>query len=348
MVFVGGLILLFWLGILPMVVGGILSGKGCEHNDSPVYRLLAGNMLLWAVFQLLCVPCIILQKSFLMVVASFLLVAGCLFVLGIFKTLKNPLQRKGIRKTDAYERITGIVFCLLLLFQVVCAIVLTYADGDDAFYVAVSSITNSSNTMYMINPYSTGATGLDVRHGLAPFPIWIAFLARISGLHTAMVAHVVVAVYLILLSYCAFYLVGRVMFKGRKRQLSLFMVFVALFVLFGDYSFRTPENFMIARSRQGKAAMGTIIIPMILFLLLTILYKLKEGERVGGKNWLFLTATITAACLCTTLGTFLTCMMVGLIGVCALVVYRDWRSVFKMALCCIPAVCFALLYFVQG
>ncbi|MBQ8822330.1 MAG: hypothetical protein IJZ82_06780 [Lachnospiraceae bacterium] len=344
----GSLILLFWLGILPVIVGSIFTGKGCINNNSIVYRFMSGNMLLWAVFQVICVPCVVKEKSFVLVVTGYVLVSLLLFAIGIFCGVKNPLRPERSRRPELGEKLAVTVFAILLLLQVVCAVVLTYADGDDAFYVAVSSITNSSNTMYMINPYSVGATELDVRHGLAPFPVWIAFLARVSGLHTTMVAHVIVAVYLILMSYGAFYLVGVQLFRDKKQMLPPFMVFVSLQVLFGDNSFRTPENFMLARSRQGKAAMGSIIIPMIVFLMLVILNQLKEARAVGIRTWIALAATVTAACLCTTLGTFLTCMMIGVMGICSLFVYKKWRTVGQMALCCIPAVCFALLYFVLG
>ena len=50
---------------------------------------------------------------------------------------------------------------------------MTYQDGDDAYYVAISTLTESSNTLYELMPYSMGATGFDMRHGLAPTPVRI-------------------------------------------------------------------------------------------------------------------------------------------------------------------------------
>lgn len=347
MIVLGGLVLLFWLAVLPVFVGSLLAGKECVNNNSIVYRFMAGNMLLWAVFQLVSVPFIVAEKSFSLVVTVYVAAAVLLCVAGALCFRKNPLRCEDKQRTEVVERVIKAVFFALFLLQLVCAVVMTYGDGDDAYYVAVSTIANQSDTMYRMNPYSYGYTGLDIRHGLAPFPLWIAFLARISGMHTTFITHVVAAVYLIGMSYGAFYLVGKQLF-GEKKQRYLFMVFMALLVIFGDCSFRTPENFMIARSRQGKAAMGSIIIPMIVFLMLLILVHLKEGKKVGIRNWFLLAATVTAACLCTTLGTSLVCMIIGLIGVCALVVYKRLWPVCQMAACCVPAVCYALLYFILG
>lgn len=348
MMLVGCFILMFWLGILPICVGGFFGGKDSGYNNSIAFRFMAGTMLLWAIFQLLCVPCVILQKSVSFVVILYVGVALITAAAGLLLGRKNPLLLKGSAAFGKVEKLAWAIFGVLFIGQMVCAVVLTYADGDDAFYVAVSEIANDSNTMYQKSPYSTGVTELDIRHGLAPFPIWITFLARISGLHTATLSHVVVNAYLIGLSYIVFYLLGKQLFGDKRAHVPVFLDMMALLALFGDYSSRTPENFMIARSRQGKAAIGSIIIPMLLLLLLVILKQIQEEKKSGGAIWLLLGATITAACLCTTLGTFLSCSMVGCVGICSLIVYKKWTPVVKMALSCVPAVCFALLYFVLG
>lgn len=348
MVLIGCLVLVLWLGVLPICVGGLFAGRKNEYSSSAAFRFMAGTMFLWAIFQLVCVPCVILQKSFSLVVAIYLglgIMAGVTGCLVGRKVPRNAPERKAFAKV---EKTGWMVFTILFLLQMVCAVALTYADGDDAYYVAVSEITNDSNTMYEKSPYSVGYTELDIRHGLAPFPIWIAFLSRISGIHTVVMSKVVIAAYLIAMSYVGFYLVGKQLFHNKKEYVPVFLSAMALLVLFGDYSTRTPENFMIARSRQGKAAMGSIIIPMLLFLLLVILKQVQELKKSGFAMWLLLACTITAACLCTTLGTFLACTMVGIVGVCVLLVYKKILPVVKMALCCVPAVVFALLYFVLG
>lgn len=344
----GYLILILWLGVLPLSVGSIFAGVHCEYRDSVAFRLVTGNILLWAVFQVICVPCIILQKSLPQVVNGYLVVGVILFLVGIFFYRRNSLTIRKPALGAGTQRLGWLIFAILLVLQLVCAVVLAYADGDDAFYVAISVIADSGDTMYQVNPYSVGATGLDIRHGLAPFPIWIAFLARISGLHSAVVAHVIIAAYLIAMSYMVFFLVGKKLFAEKKACLPLFMNIMALLILFGDYSSRTPENFMLARSRQGKGAIGTIIIPMLFLLLLIILGEIQEKRKVGVSTWVLLGSTVTAACLCTTLGTFLSCAMIGCVGVCALCVYKKILPVVQMALCCIPALIYVLLYFVLG
>ncbi len=348
MVFIGCLILIFWLGILPICAGGLFCRKENEYNNSIAFRFMTGTMLLWALFQLVCVPCIIRQEDFPLVVWAYLCVALLVGALGLFWGRKNSVRLPQNTDCEKKEKIAWIVFGCLLALQLVCSVVLTYADGDDAFYVAVSEIVNDSDTMYQKSPYSIGATGLDIRHGLAPFPVWIAFLARISGMHTAVMAHVIVGTYLIGLSYMVFYLLGRQLFAEKKECVPVFLSVMSLLVLFGDYSSRTPENFMIARSRQGKAAIGSIVIPMLVFLLLVLMKQIQQQKKQEFSLWLAMGVSVTAACMCTTLGTFLSCALLGCVGMCMLFVYKKVMPVVKLALCCIPAVFFALLYFVLG
>ena len=197
-------------------------------------------------------------------------------------------------------------------------------------------------------PYNVGETGLDLRHGMAPFPIWIAFLTRVSGLKAVFVAHVAVGTFLIGLTYLLFYKLGTVLCADKKGNIPIFLIFTELLVVFGDYSYKTPENFMLARSRQGKAALGNIIVPMVMFLLLLIFKQLQEKQKVQRMLWLLLCATVISACLCSTLGTFMMCLMLGMAGLCAGIVYKNIRVVTCMAGCCVPAVIYALMYLKLG
>ena len=237
-----------------------------------------------------------------------------------------------------------VLFWGLLIFQLVQAVRLTYADGDDAYYVAVSGITAESDTMYRKLAYTGGTTKLDARYGLAPFPVWIAFLAKLSGIPSVSVAHVAVPPVLIAMTYGIYYLLGSRLFAKNRERVPLFLIYTELLVLFGDYSFYTAENFMIARSRQGKAALGNIMIPMLILLLFLLLERIQEKQKITMGFWLLLFCTMTSACLCSTLGALLTCMLIGITGLCAAVCYRKWKFLLPLAACCAPCIAVAILY----
>lgn len=349
----GCLILCIWLVGIPLLTGVIPAFFTDGRKHSLAFMWTSGYMISWALFQLVTVPLVLLHISqgFVVVVRLYACCSLALAALGLFMLLRSRKRRVSLtlirgESSEAWQhRIYWGIFAVLTALQLVLAVGMNYRDGDDAYYVAVSTLTESSNTMYQRMPYSMGNTGLDLRHGLAPFPVWIAFLARISGIPTVSVAHVAVPLALISTTYLIYYQIGRQLFVKKKEKLPLFLCFTAVLTIFGNYSIYTAENFMLARSRQGKAALGSIVIPMILLLFFLILDQVEKGRKGQWMLWLLLCAAVTAACLCTTLGTMLTGLLLGITGVCGGLVYRKPGLVIKTGLCCIPAAVFAVLYF---
>lgn len=351
----GCLILCIWLVGIPVLTGAIPAFFTSGRRYSLAFMWTSGYMISWALFQVVTVPLVLLHISqgFRVVVRLFMCCSLALAALGLLLLLRSRKKRssltvvRGMEESGAVRqhRIYWGIFAALTALQLVLAVVMNYRDGDDAYYVAVSSLTESSDTMYVLMPYSMGGTGLDLRHGLAPFPVWIAFLARISGIPSVSVAHVAVPLAMIPTTYLIYYQMGRQLFDKKREKLPLFLCFTAILTIFGNYSIYTAENFMLARSRQGKAALGSIVIPMIILLFFLILDWVEKGKRGQWMLWFLLGAAVMSACLCTTLGTMLTCLLLGITGLCSGLVYRKPGLVIKTGLCCIPAAVYAVLYF---
>ena len=350
---------LLWLAVLlvaiPAWVGNCFLNvdKPCRN---PVFLWISGQMLLWAGFQVICVPVILLEGRMWMVTVAY---CGYILVLLAAATVRYFRQSRTLRavreaKPEKAEIILWVLAGVLLLVQLVLAVLMVYGDGDDAYYVAISAAAEESGRMYQKIPYTGMHTELDVRHGLAHFPIWIAWLAQMTGITTVIVAKTLVPVALISMTYGVFYLLGsRVLFAGegayrKKWALPAFLLCTEVLVLFGDYSYYTVENFMIARSRQGKAALGSILIPMIFFLLLALLRKIQEEQKITVGFWVLLGSVMTACCLASTMGALLACMLVGTAGLCGAVSYRKWKLILPLIGCCIPCIVYAGMYLLLG
>ncbi|MCH5343119.1 MAG: hypothetical protein J1E64_03695 [Acetatifactor sp.] len=343
--------LVLWLFIIPLCVGSLFLSVDKKAGKLPL-AWISGQLLLWAVFQLICVPLILIQADYSMVQQIYLVAVAALFLFSMVRQgirfKKGAVSLRLIKEFGGENknltRILWAVFWALLFFQLFQAVRMTYADGDDAFYVAVTTITENADTMYTKQPYTGGTSELDIRHGIAPFPIWITFLAKMSGFRPVGVAHVAVPLALITMTYDVFYLMGQKLCGKYKERLPLFLIFTEILVLFGDTSYYTVENFMIARSRQGKAALGSIIIPALFFLLLLLLEQLQNGQKFSFCYWVLLAAAMTVCCLCSTMGALLCCMLVGIVALCGAVCYRKWKFLFPTAICCAPCVLYAALY----
>lgn len=333
--------------VIPIIVGGLAA----DVDKSLVFRWVSGQFLLWAGFQIICVPMVLARRKFQDVAVLFSGYVLAMLLLGAAAVLRRRVKAPFREKTDDVRpKREGVLlwsfFWLILVFQLVQTVRMTYYDGDDAYYVAVSAITQKADSMYQVLPYTGFVTGLDVRHALAPFPVWIAYLARLSGMQAVTIAHVAVPLALIPMTYAVFYLIGARLFPGKDGKLPMFLVFTELLVLFGNYSIYTVENFMIARSRQGKAALGSVVIPFVLLLLLILCEKLSQKQKIPLKFYILLTAAALTGCLCSTMGALLLCMLVGVTGIAAALVNRRCRMLLPMAAACVPCVFFAMLYLV--
>lgn len=385
------------------MAGELLRGVDKSARELP-FRWVGGQILLWAGFQLICVPMILLEKPFSAMQKIFnlytALLLGAAFV--VFLMRKRRLSRSGGQAPDGQRTpypencspdgqrprhpedrspdrqkprhpegcssggrignsvlqtvkevssrpkswyVLWAVAAALLLLQLILMGFLAYEEGDDAFYVALSTITLESDTMYFKLPYTGGTTGLDARHGLAPFPMWIAHVAKAAGISAATAAHIAAPIVLLLMAYAIYYLIGKKLLAGRLHQLPFFMILTELLVLFGGYSVFSAENFLLVRTSQGKAVVANIILPFLMLLLLLLLEKLQKGQRIGLSHWLLLGLSMVAGCLCSTLGSMLTCMLLGIVGVCGAVCYRRWTLLFPLGACCLLPACCALLYF---
>lgn len=342
-------VLSFILFVVPALVGVLFAGERKETVGLPFFWV-SGQILLWAGFLIISIPLILAEKSFSLLVTIFGIYTGVLTAGGVIRMArlvrgKKMCAGKNTPNGRSAVRILWLGFAVLLILQLVLTAFMAYEEGDDAFYVATATLTEGSDTMYRILPYTGMTTGLDARHGLAPFPVWVAYLARLSCMHAAVVSQIVLPLVLILMAYAIYYLIACQLFEKDTKKIPFFMIMTELLVIFGGYSVYSAENFLLVRASQGKAVIANIILPFLLYLMMLLLKKLQHQERANVFFWGLLASTMIAGCLCSTLGTMLTCMFLGIVGVCAVFAYRKWSVLVPMALCCVVPAGIAFLYF---
>ncbi len=289
-------VLLVWILILPFCIGTIPVRWMKEEKRSMGVILLAGYLIVWPLCWLVTVPCTLLitYDSFLFMVPIYTVLLAVFAAAGIWGMIRDrKAGRSWWRRPEACRRgreeiLYWCLFAVLVAWQLFHAFTMTSFDGDDAEYVAQSLVTVQSDSMYRVMPYTGGSTALDVRHSLAVLPIWIAYLGRISGIHTTILAHSMLPHLLIPLTYVVFYEIGKQLFKEKKEQLPVFMSVMALLQLFGNVSIYTNETFFLTRTWQGKAVAASLILPLTICLLLWIFDEKKGTEdlipkKVSGK-----------------------------------------------------------------
>lgn len=343
--------LILLLYVIPTCMGMALATYVDKYKRNILFMWICGMVEMWAVFQFVTVPFIIKERKFEEVVIVYGVCIIALALAGLIvwsvsykKTFSLRVAKVEGERKETITKVFWCVFGVLLLLQLGMAALGVFADGDDAFYVATSTITAESNTMYIKLPYTGGATGVDMRHGVAPFPVWISFLSRVSGVQSVIIAHVVLPIVMIPMTYAIYGLIGRHLCAKRDRFFPLYMIFVSLFILWGNYSISTAETFLITRTRQGKTALGNVVIPLLFLIAFLIGEKIQEKKRINLAYWCVVTMGVAAACLCSALGAFLAALLLGVFGLCQAVCNKQWKIILPISLSCVPAIVYVGIY----
>ena len=387
--------LIFQLVVIPLCIGLIPANFISADKRNPGFVLLAGYFVMWAVFEVTTIPMVLFVKydNFKVASVCFTVLSLMCAIFGLGLMLRNR-KRRGpglftgtrymedrrydesfgfakrafghVRAMSWAERIEWLLFFALLVFQLYKAAAYASFDGDDAYYVVESLIAQQADVMYRILPYTGRPTDLDVRHVLAVFPMWIAYVASKSGIHATIVSHLVIPFVIIPLGYLVYYEIGKALFGGtvfrrnegdsgsimHRENLPIFMILMAVFQIFGNVSIYTNETFFLTRTWQGKTVAGSLVIPALFWMFLWI-YDGAAGnhpEDSGQKRhtdsglWILFVCVNMAAGICSSIAVFLVCMLMALTALCLAVVRRDYKVIIKMGAVCIPNVIYMAIY----
>lgn len=362
---------IFWLLLIPFCIGLVPLSLLSEQRRSVGCGILGGYFLMWALFEVVCIPMVVKggYHNFSIACRIFSVLAILLAAVGVLcfcrhakmgesmlgsrskaQGQQNSLaaQKKGRPLPCGWEiGMEWLLFLILVGFQLYKSLSCASFDGDDAYYVVESLIAQQSDTMYTRLPYTGRATSLDVRHALAVFPMWVAFIAVRIDVHATIVSHMIMPVVLILLAYLLYYEIGRVLFKDRESRV-IFLIVMALLQIFGNVSIYTNETFFLTRTWQGKAVAGSLVIPAVFWLLLLLFEDRKKGERAEKGLWLMLVCLNMTAGICSSIAVFLVSLLMAAAAVLLALRHRDWRIVPRLAAVCIPNLIYMGLYVLIG
>lgn len=354
---------LFWLAAVPFCIGqipayfmpGERSTQGARRTTGVVF--LAGYLLMWSVFEVIAIPAVILIQydNFLFVLRWFMAAAILLSIAGILLWyLREKRRREEVRpvllsdlvrhKVSLEVRIEWLLFLALVGFQLYMSVTRASFDGDDAYYVVQSLMAQQNGGMYKNLPYTGRSSPLDIRHALAVFPMWVAFVAVKADLHATIVSHVIMPLVLIPLSYLVYYEIAKVLLASRKENIPVFMIIMGLFQLFGNVSIYTNETFFLTRTWQGKAVVGSFVIPMLFLMLLWLYAGEKKREEQNAGLWIMLVCLNMTAGVCSSIAVFLLAILLAAAAFCLMIVEWDFRIPVKLGLTCIPNIVYVVLY----
>ena len=322
----------------------------------PAAVYAAGFVIVLAVFQIVAVPVILFETwgfprivTIYSILLAVLSVAGLIFGFPVLRGMAVDARTWIVkRKRPSVETALYWVIAVgLILFQMYMAYTHEFFDGDDAYYVAQSVIAEQTDVLYRILPYTGLSTSLDIRHALASLPIWEAYLARVTGIHPAIIAHSVLPLILIPLTYLVYYRIGMRLFKGAFRKTAVFLILVSLLQIFGNTSIYTNATFFLMRTWQGKSVLCNFVLLTAVWSLLRLWETGADGEQKGKKQagwWLLMAANNVTAAMATTMGAFLLGLFIAIAGLVMAVRQKRPGRLIPLAATCLPGLVYLGIY----
>lgn len=351
MSFMNMLLVILFVGVLPLLCGlyptkreGVQGGK---LSVTKVY--VYGWILIFALFEVLCVPFVVLLKSFRTFSKVYLVCVLLLAVVSVgLSVWMWKKQRAGTAQIDGYKGtgnqkrigyyiLWGVVIALILA-QMVYLYFYGHMDGDDSYYIAQSVLTDYYDTMFQRDSYTGMPIGLDERHALSVNPVFITWIANMCDMHPAAMAHSVLAPVLLMLMYCVYTLLGDALLKEHRNYVPVFVLLVNVWYIWGNVSIYTAETFMYTRTWQGKAMFANIVIPFAVYCLHEALQNKRKIQ------WMMLTLLTLVAAFVTTAAVYLIPLVYGIVGIYAWVREKSFRTCFHLILCCIPSMLLGIVY----
>lgn len=336
-----GLLVFFWLVFVPFTTGSLfLTGR--EQTRAGVCRCLAyGYLVLFSAIEICFVPMILTRQAFHTAVYLTACILGALAILALL--LRRHKMMEAIQNTFRSLRHQSLflyVALLLILAQALAYVFFMTIDLDDAYYVATAATSVECDTMYLHDPY-TGALlhALPSRYALSPMPMLIAFLAKCTGFHAAVIAHTILPFFLVGLAYMIYFLLGNLLFAGKKDSVGLFLVLLSAIHICSYYSVYTQGTFLLIRIWQGKAVLASALLPFLFY----ICYKLYTPQREKGDGIVLLLAVVSC-CMVSSMGIALAPVMAGCFAVIFGLLRRNWAYALRLVLCCTPCLILALIY----
>lgn len=334
-----GVMMVLVLFAAPFLVGnGICSFLRLDKTIAKNYFF--GMTTIWAMFQIISVPLVLLKASFMVVVVLMTVLLAALSIYGIakgkFPRIVLPLNRK-------IELVSVGLMFFGMSALILCTIFTQHTDWDDSRFVVNAVDMVRTNRMFLTNPMSgeeapiwIGELAKDVT---APWAVFIAYCAKMTGVFATVMAHTVLPVVLLICAFCVFWMLSEVFFKDDLFHRSIFMYLVILLNLYGHFSLYSSETFLLTRLWQGKAVVAGVGIPAI-FLVLMWIYDKKR--RIS--HFVLLLFLNLSICLMSGMGTIIGAMMLGCTGFIYGILQRDKKLTLTLWGMCMPNVLYFFIH----
>ncbi len=334
------------LGLMPVLVGAAICYL-LRIRRSLSSFFAVGVFSMWAVAQLLIVPCIFIQISFRSASMFYMIVLLTLCVGGVAAMILSRLHRDEeekprLRANDRVNYILLMIFMAVLVgFIMYNTAVLQHTDADDATYVVNAVDMLRTDTMFrtMLTGEHTDNMLQFIKYLVAPWPFFGAFLSLYTGIKVTIMFHTVLPQMLILLATAVYYELGTSFFFAHPLYRPMFTVYAWLFNLLGCSSIYSAETFLMMRSWQGKAVVAGIGIPMMILVFVELYTDIEKLEL-----YLLLALVNCSMCFMSGIGLAFSGVMTGSFALIYSIIHRKPKMLVYFAMALMPNIVYGAFY----
>jgi len=340
------------LVIIPMLLGHSLCTL-CKKENNIVHYFVYGTITLLAFLQFISVPLIILQKPFHIVYS--LTIAFCIVfsIVGIVLRIMNMIKTKSsdtvnINVVNIICVIITVVISVYFLNQVYTH---QHFDADDSRFVVNAVDMIEMDSLFWSNPatgYSReGYTMYDLnKDSVAPWAVYIAFLAKFTGIRVVSMAHTIMPLGLYVFALGTWFIfAGKVIEKDTILQ-CMFTILMILFAVYTSHDtthaiYPTLTKFML-RIWQGKAVLAATGIPL-LFISMFDYYR-----KPTAQNMIMILVCNLGTCFMSANGIVIDLAIIGAFSFIYAILNKKIMTFVKILLLLIPNVLYFALYMLYG
>lgn len=320
-----------WLILVPFILGKSILKK---DENKVLYSWVLGTIVQMAIFWIIALPMILAKVSFFTLWKVYMIAIILLFIATLI------IFRRKIFIKPQFEQISffQIVAIVLIFVQLFVKFKYTNVNNDDAAFIASATKIKYDGYMY----YTEEWQDLDSRKALAPISAYYAAISQIVGADVAVLAHTIMPVILISISYIIYYYLGRKVFENKDS--SYIMLIILSFLNLYAFSIKGPARYLILYPWFGRSILAGICLPLIWNISLEAMNK----EENSLFNWITLFLTIIASCLCSEMAVPL--VTISLMGLTIVSTIRDKKPIYilKSALSILPCLMVGIIYILMN
>lgn len=294
-----------------------------------------GNILLYAIFQIIAVPMILLRLSFSILFWSYVGIVLTVFWAGLRRIKRIKISKPKLSTTTIC---LFLIIALIIAYQCGIYIFGMHLDEDDARWIAEANdaietgdmLTRSHHTGEYIGKYTELA---DV---ISPWSMIAAVISVMIRSKPSVFLHTIYPPIALLLVYGIYYLISESLFKKQITRFA-FVLFVGIIMMFFSGTVYTQSTFTLVRIWQGKASVAGIIIPLLFYLFISI----NIQDRI--ESWIKVILVGIAACLMSGMGVMIGLVMIAVYGFMTILLYQKWKKIPIWIASCLPSLLYAFL-----